>query len=86
MAWSCAGENLGNTEGDSKIHFEKLNQWQALNTPVSWGAECGVFMQVACETINMINAKVMVENWPLLDSQEYILDLEMNVSRAVVIL
>jgi hypothetical protein len=40
-------------------------------------------MQGAYEIINMINAKVLVENWPLLDCQEYILDLEMNVSRSV---
>jgi hypothetical protein len=50
---------------------------------MSWGAECGVFMQGASENINMINAKVMVENCPILDCQEYIVDLETNVSRAV---
>jgi hypothetical protein len=43
-------------------------------------------MQGAYDIINMINAQVLVENWPLLDCQEYILDLEMNVSRAVMTL
>jgi hypothetical protein len=42
-----------------------------------------VFIQGAYEILNIINAKVPVKNWPLLDCQEYILDLEMNVSRAV---
>ena len=42
-----------------------------------------MFLQGAYEIINMINAKIAVKNWPLLDCQEYILDLEMNVSRAV---
>ena len=42
-----------------------------------------MFMQGAYEILNIINAKVLVENWPLLDCHEYILDLEMNVSRTV---
>jgi hypothetical protein len=83
VAWSCAEEILGTMRLISKIPFERLNKQQALHTPMSWGAECGVFMQGASKNINMINAKAMVENCPILEGQKYIVDLETNVSRAV---
>jgi hypothetical protein len=52
-------------------------------TPISWGAECSMYMQWAYKVIDMIQLAVTATDWSLVDCQEYIVDLEMSVTKAV---
>jgi hypothetical protein len=51
--------------------------------PLSWGAECSAYVQWACEIIDMIHSAVTVADWSLVDCQEYLVDLEMSMTKAV---
>ncbi len=51
--------------------------------PVSWGAECSTYVQWAYKVIDMIHSAVTTEEWSLIDCQEYLVELEMSVTKAV---
>jgi hypothetical protein len=51
--------------------------------PVSWGAECSTYVQWPYEIIDMIHSAVTTEDWSLVDCQEYLVDSEMSVMKAV---
>jgi hypothetical protein len=51
--------------------------------PMSWGADCSTNVQWAYEIIDMIHSAVTTEDWSLVDCQEYLVDSEMSVMKAV---
>jgi hypothetical protein len=51
--------------------------------PVLWGSECSAHVQWAYELIDMIHPTITTEDWTLLDCQEYLVHLEMSLTRAV---
>jgi hypothetical protein len=49
-------------------------------------SECGVYLQGVYEIIDltcMQIAEVTIEDWPLLDCQEYIMDLEISAAKVM---
>jgi hypothetical protein len=67
----------------AKTPLESSGRRLAHMMPISWGAECSAYIQWAYEIIDMIHSAVTIADWSLVDCQEYIVELEMSVTKAV---
>jgi hypothetical protein len=77
------GEIDGRIQEIARTPTESSTQKLAHMMPISWGAECGAYIQWVYEVIDMIYSAISPVNWSLVDCQEYIVDLEMSVTKAV---
>ena len=76
----------GRVQEIAKTPLESFSRRMMQMLPVSWGAECSTYVQWAYEIIDMIHSAVTIEDWSLIDCQEYLMDLEMSVTKAVAVL
>jgi hypothetical protein len=66
-----------------KMPLDSATQRRLQMEPILWGSECTAHVQWAYELIDMIHPTITTEDWTLLDCQEYLVDLEMSLTRAV---
>ncbi len=78
-------EITGRIHEIAKMPLKCTAQRMAQVAPVLWGAECSTYVQWAFEIIDMIHSAVTTKDWSLEDCQEYLLGLEMNMTKAVAI-
>ena len=62
---------------------KELDKKTARIIPATWGNECKFLLQEAYEVIDMVNEETTRNVWTLFDCQEYIVDLEMKLARAM---
>ncbi len=73
----------GRIQEIAKTPLESSARRLALMLPISWGADCSTYVQRAFKFIDMIHTSITISDWSLVDCHEYIVDLEMGVTRAV---